>query len=281
LLKPAGSVKLFGDRRWREGLQTVDKAMKLLSHFSPADPEAGLSELARRADFDKAATRRFLVALANHGFIEQNPSNRKYRLGSAFLRFARMREATMPLSAIVQPALSGLALAVGETAHASLITGFDLATISIAIPPSAMRVHVDPSEPLPLNATASGIACLAFNDAEFVDAYFASGKLQKHTPRTAVSQKALRLLIGEARERGYARAAQSFDDEVIGTAVPLSDWSGKPFGAIAVAAVASRFNQRAERLILAKLLEAAVKITRETGGEPHANVLRAMQEALA
>ena len=258
-------------------MQTVDKAMKLLSYFSPSEPEIGLSELARLADFDKAATRRFLVSLANHGFIEQNPDNRKYRLGSAFLRFARMREATMPLGSIVQPALDRLALATGETAHASLINGDVLVTMGIADPQRATRVYVDPSQPLPLHATASGLACLAFSGNDILDTYLARGRLKKHTVRTTVAQKELRRLVAETRARGFGRAERSFEEEVIGTAVPLFDWSGRPFGAIAVAAVAARFTKEAEHLILSQVLATGVAVTRATGGEPHANVLAAFK----
>jgi len=62
-------------------VKTVDKAMHLLNRFSIEQTEIGLSELARLADLDKAATRRLLVALAKHGYIEQSADTRKYRLG--------------------------------------------------------------------------------------------------------------------------------------------------------------------------------------------------------
>ena len=170
-------------------MQTVDKAMTLLAFFSPAEPEIGLSELARLASFDKAATRRFLVALAKHGFIEQNGENRKYRLGSAFLRFARIREASLPFTSIVQPVLEKLAAETGETAHASLLAGDSLSTIGIAVPQRATRVYIDPSQPLPLHATASGLACLAFGDPQWTAAMLGKGKLPRHTARTTTSLK--------------------------------------------------------------------------------------------
>src|SRR5262245_29418752 len=113
-------------------MQTVDKAMKLLGCFSVAVPELGLSELARVAAFDKAATRRLLVALANHGFIEQDARTRRYRLGPAFLRFARILETTRPLASTVQGALEDLMRATSETAHASLLSGDRLTTIGVA-----------------------------------------------------------------------------------------------------------------------------------------------------
>jgi IclR family transcriptional regulator, acetate operon repressor len=247
-------------------MQTVDKAMALLGMFSPGLPEAGLSELARRAGYDKAATRRFLVALGNHGFIEQNGENRKYRLGPACLRIARVREATRPLASIIQPALESLAREAGETAHASLFSGGSLATIAAVEPRRPTRVSIDPAGPLPFHATASGIACLAHLAKAEADALLGSGRLKRHTGRTAISRRDLQVLVDQARARGYARADRSFEDEVIGTAAVFFDWDGRPAGAIAVAAVASRFSRAADALIGRCVMDAAAAVTRATGG---------------
>ncbi len=249
-------------------VQTVDKAMKLLGYFSPSLPEIGLSELARLAAFDKAATRRFLVALSNHGFIEQNPETRAYRLGSAFIRFARIREATRPLATIVQPLLELLATETGETAHASIATGSQLVTIGIAEPQRATRVNVDPAERLPLHATASGLAYLAFAPEGTLETFLQTQKLARHTAKTPITAKALRLLVGETRQRGYGLVEGTFEAEVSSIAAPLFDASGTAYGAVAVASVASRFSDYSKTDIATKVLAAANKISRATGGEP-------------
>ena len=256
-------------------MQTVDKAMTLLGQFGPSQPEIGLSDLGRLSGFDKAATRRFLVALAKHGFIEQNPENRKYRLGSAFLRFARIREALLPLSSIVQPILENLAVETGETAHVSILTDNAMSTIAVAEPQRATRAHVDISEPLPLYATASGLSCLAFSKQDFVDAYFSGTRMLKVTSRTVTSKKALRAMVANSFVRGFSRAEQSFEDDVIGTAAPIFDWSTHATGAIAVAAVATRFDAKLRARVDRLVIHAAIAVTEATGGPVHENVRRA------
>ena len=71
----------------------VEKALRLLTLFSEQRPELGLSELARLAGYDKATSRRLLVALQRYGLIEQSPGSRRYRLGTTVLQLARIREA--------------------------------------------------------------------------------------------------------------------------------------------------------------------------------------------
>ena len=53
---------------------------------------------------------------------------------------------------------------------------------------------------------------------------------------------------------------------MIGTAVPFFSPSGLPVGAIAVAAVASRFDDNLSQRIIAALTSAGHDITKELGG---------------
>ncbi|WP_246724090.1 helix-turn-helix domain-containing protein, partial [Rhizobium leguminosarum] len=101
-------------------MRTVDKAFSLLSFFTISTPEFGLSDLARRAELDKATTLRILVSLTKHGFVEQDASTKRYRLGTSVLRFARIREACFPIVSVLQPIVDRLALDTSETAHAAL-----------------------------------------------------------------------------------------------------------------------------------------------------------------
>lgn len=262
-------------------MQTVDKAMKLLGYFSVAEPEIGLSELARLASFDKAATRRFLVALANHGFIEQDSTTRKYRLGPAFLRLARIRETTRPLARMVQRSLDELTQATGETAHGSMFSGEYLSVIGIAEPQRPTRVSVDASQPLPLHATASGLACLAFLDENTAQQIMTGSSLPRHTDHTCVSKRELKAVLAETRKRGYGMAVRTFDDEVISIAAPIFDASGVAIGAISVASIASRFSKESERRIARSVLKAAADVSETTGGTIHPAVAAAIDRLRA
>ena len=73
-------------------MSTVVKALSLLDHFDASIPEVGLVDMARLSGLDKATARRLLVALGKKGFVEQDPVTRRYRLGAALVRLARIRE---------------------------------------------------------------------------------------------------------------------------------------------------------------------------------------------
>ncbi|WP_234430262.1 helix-turn-helix domain-containing protein, partial [Brucella melitensis] len=52
-------------------MSTIGKALTLLDVLSRLNTEAGLTEIAQACGYDKATTRRFLVDLEKHGFVEQ------------------------------------------------------------------------------------------------------------------------------------------------------------------------------------------------------------------
>ena len=54
-------------------MSTVGKALSLLDSLSQLNHEAGLTDIARLCDLDKATARRLLVELEKHGFVEQDP----------------------------------------------------------------------------------------------------------------------------------------------------------------------------------------------------------------
>ncbi|MEZ5449920.1 MAG: IclR family transcriptional regulator [Thiolinea sp.] len=219
-------------------MQTVDKAISLLNLFSVSHPEIGLSELARLAGFDKAATRRFLVALQKHQFIEQNPDTKAYRLGTGFLHLARIREASFPMDVILQQAVERLTAITGETAHAALMSNERLATSSVSFPARANRVHLEVGEILPLHATASGLVFCAFSSPELQEKRLA--ELKAYTARTETRPEYIRQKLAEFAAKGYAVSDGGFEDEVTGMAVPFFDTLQQPLGTLAVAAPGSR-----------------------------------------
>jgi len=246
----------------------VDRALVLLDFFSETLPETGLSELARLAGYDKATTRRFLISLATHGYVEQDPETKKYRLGAALLRLAHVRETTFPVTNLVLPLLNGLRDETSETAHFSLVTGNSMATMMIAESPRANRVSLEVGERLPLHCTASGIAWLAFAPEKYVQRLLAK-PLKAQTTHSETNPTRLIELIDAARQCGIAVADQSYEDEVHGIAAPVFDHNAQASGAIAVATPVSRITPETSRQIEGAVYRAALDITKALGGRPN------------
>jgi len=244
---------------------TVDKALTLLGFFTERRSAAGLSELARLSGFNKATTLRFLNSLEAKGFVEQDAATRAYHLGPAFLRFAQVRESSFPFARAVRDILHGLVEKTGETAHVSALSGGVLANIDRVESKRSNRVVLDPGEVLPFHATASGIVYLAFADPDVTDAAL-KAPLTGHTAKTITDPAAIRARVDQARADGYARAGETYEDQVVGLALPYFGPSGAVCGAVAVALPKARASDGAETLILRELRTAARKLSAACGG---------------
>lgn len=220
-------------------MSTIGKALTLLDVLSRIDNEAGLTEIAQACGYDKATTRRFLVELEKHGFVEQLPETRKYRIGAAPLRLARVREARYPFLRTALPFIRQLAERTGETVHLSEFSNGRLCSIHVEESAHAHRVIVNVGTTLQPHATASGLAFLAASADQAVEAELAA-PLEAYTEFTVVDPAILRRRLTEARARGFSISRQGRELGVISTSSPIVTPGGRPVGCVTVAAPMAR-----------------------------------------
>lgn len=246
-------------------MSTVSKAIELLNWFSAERAQIGLAEFQRLTGRDKATTYRYLCALEESGFIEQDTATRAYRIGPAVLRLAHIREVTVPRRAGVRRVLPQLAEATGELAHVSILQGNSLVSLTDHAS-TRYSARVVLSEPeLPLHATGSGLAVLAYCEPSIRDAAFK--QLKRYTEFTATNRQALDQKIQTAKDTGFGIGDEAYEEGVYGVGVPLFDSTSQVAGALAVASVATRVDDEKINTIKCELIKAARQITHSWGGE--------------
>lgn len=248
-----------------QSMKTIDKAMNLLNFFTTETPEFRLVDIARASGLDKVTAMRVLNSLVSGGLLEQHPETRKYRLGTAILRLARIRETSFPMISTLQPIVDQLSEETGESGHASLASGAGLTTIALCEPNRSTRVWIDPTQVLPFHATASGIVYLAHLPTEEATSLLARTSDRRYTDETATREE-LRRRIQEARRLGYARAIGGFEVDTAGFAAPVFDWHGKVIATMGLACVRSRFDEANDSHLIKAVVSAANAATRAFGG---------------
>lgn len=238
-------------------MKTVDKAMILLRQFSLENLEIGLNELARSTGQDKAVTRRLLLSLSKHGFIEQNPDNRKYRLGHGFLSLARLREATIPMFKATQIVTQWLSAHANETVHVGIPGERAMSTASFTLPARGNVINLRPAETYPFHSSSSGLAFLSFCSVE-TRARIMHLDRERLTPFTVIEADDLVTLMTETRARGYAFMRNTVEVGVASVAMPFFINGNDPAGTIAIA-VPDLNMDGPRREELAKLLNTAVE----------------------
>jgi IclR family acetate operon transcriptional repressor len=261
-------------------VSTVGKALALLDQVSQLEADAGLSEIARLCGFDKATARRLLVEWEKHGFIEQDAATKRYRLGPAPVRLARIREARYPLLRTAVPIIDELAEECGETVHLSSYAGGRLSTIHVAESARANRVNVKIGTILPFHATASGIAFLASSTRERIEAAL-SQPLEAFTPQTVTDPAALRRQLEATVTRGFSVCRHGLEVGVISCGASIAPPGGEPVGTVAIAAPAARIDEKAVAVLGAKAVAAARRIIAGLYGAPGGNPPQARSKSPA
>lgn len=246
-------------------MKTVDKALSVLDQFSMEKTEIGLSDLSRMAGLDKAATRRLLVALSKHGFIEQVVDSRKYRLGNGFLRLARIREATVPIVRAAQEVADWLVEEANETAHISIPGAYGMTTIAHRLPKRGNVINIVPSQVLYYHATASGLAFLAFASDETARKIL-SLKREKMTEATVTSRAELRKMTATFKDQGYSQTRNSFENDVASIGMPFFQDNTDPAGSIALALPRNDMTNTRRDELLPLLREAVARMEQALTG---------------
>lgn len=246
---------------------TITKALEILNLFSRTRPEFGLGDVVRLTGRDKATAHRYLVELTQNGFLEQNPVTRAYRLGPAILRLSAVREATYPVRAVLRPVVNALAEEVGELAHTSLLDGDMLSTVYYFDPRlHGTQVAFDAAERLPLHATSSGLAVLAFGPDGLLKRVM-DGPIGSFTDVTPTDPDRLREMIAEVRRTGSSRMSGAFDAEVKSQGAPVFGPEGHAVGAISVAIPRVRATEEKLDTVRDALFEAVRAASHSLGGQ--------------
>ena len=258
---------------------TITKALNLLNYFSENRPELGLLDFKNLTGTDKATIHRHLVELQTNGYLEQNRLTRKYRLGAAVLRLASIRERTFPARRIVSQWVERLSRELGELVHASVIQQSEMSPLCFNdFGTGGTRVFFSEAEMLPLHATASGLAALAFGDPS-LRKHVLKSPLRQFTDHTISSAEELEKQVLQARQNGFAFTEQTFEREVSSIAVPFYETAGYAYGTISIAVPTSRMNDASRSRFAQALATTSKAVSSELGGNIPEQLQKTWQRA--
>ena len=245
-------------------LQTVERALQLLELFTHDTPEWGLSDAARQLGLPKSVTFRLVETLAVHGYLSQNPDNKRYRLGLQLLALGAVVTERMDLRRAAQPHMEELAQGTGETVFLMALEGDQAAVVAKVDSASPIRVHMALGVPAPLTLGASNKVMLAFLPPERIERILAQ-PLPTMTGRGATSVQQLRQDLAGIRRSGWAYTAGEVTPDVAGLGVPILDRRGHLLGGLSLGGPASRLTPQKAARILPILRSAAQEIAKALG----------------
>lgn len=240
-------------------VQSLERGLMVIRAFGPEEPELTLSDVARRTGLTRAAARRFLLTLADLGYVRSDGKHfaltpRVLELGYAYL-------SSLSLPEIAAPHLERLAAEVHESSSVSVLDGDEIVYVGRVPTSRIMRVSINVGTRFPAYATSMGRVLLAALAQADLDAYLARVALRPLTARTLTDAGELRAELARIREQGWALVDQELEEGLRSVAAPVHGREGAVVAAVNVSAHASRASREAVRkTLLPPLLATAARI---------------------
>ncbi|MEK7310595.1 MAG: IclR family transcriptional regulator [Chloroflexota bacterium] len=246
------------------GTQAVMRAVALLKAFTDAQPELGLTELARAAGLNKTTAFRMLTALESAGLIAKNHETDAYRLGPEAISLGGRAIRANHLHLASRPELEALAQKTGETATLEVLTGGETLILDEVL--SHYFIGATPSigTRWPAHATSTGKVMLADLPEDRLEVVL-SGRLAKPTANTIASQPALRRELARVREQGYAVGDEELEMGFVAVGAPVRNHEGRVVAAISVGGPSVRLTSERIAELAPRVVQAAGRISKKMG----------------
>lgn len=219
--------------------QSLERGLAILSAFTPDRPALGISELARKLDLTRSTTHRYVATLATLGYLYQDDSTRKYRLGPRVLDLGFSMLGSMELREIAAPHLRRLTDTTGHTSNLAIRDDTDVILIDRVRGRPGRYHHLEFSlhvgSRLPSYCSATGKALLAFLPPPDLDRLLDRIELVQRGPGTLTDKKSLSAELERVRRTGIATNDEELESALRSIAAPVRSRSGQVVAAVNVA----------------------------------------------
>jgi DNA-binding IclR family transcriptional regulator len=215
--------------------QSLARGLQILQAVGTNGPEIGVRELARMLDIDKSICSRLMNTLADHGFLEQNPQTRRYRIGARAFQVGQRYTQSNPLYNVAYDELHRLS----EEEHLNVYLGIRSDQVLMYLcsiqgaQPSVFRINTGATGHL--HTTSAGKVLLAAMPDEALDKLLARMTLARLTPYSITERDRLIENLREIRAKGYAVSDEENLIGVYAVGAPIRDSSGHIRAAISAA----------------------------------------------
>jgi IclR family transcriptional regulator, pca regulon regulatory protein len=238
-------------------VQSVEKAMKVLTAFDGTKRQLSLSEIAALTGFDMSATQRFTFTLATLGYLFKDPDSRKYELSPKLVDFTYHYLISSELVSRATPYLQQLGSETEEATNLTVLDGTDIVFVLRVVSRNVFNAHVVTGTRLPAYCTAPGLAILATLQDGEVDDILSRTNLVPFTPSTVYQPQKIKERIAQIRRQGYAHTEDEYFIADISTAAAVTNAHGRGIGAVNIAVARSRWQADRDEKRFADLVVSA------------------------
>jgi IclR family transcriptional regulator, KDG regulon repressor len=216
-------------------IQSVNRALQILSLFSYRKPLLGVSEISRLLNLTKPTVHALIRTLVAQGFLHQDSYTKKYRLGLKLYELGIVLGGTLEINQKATSPAHQLAKKAQLISRVGIWDGDSMLVTLIAYP---WRTDITFSHQLGprtyAHCSAIGKAVLAFLEEQELKNYLDRTKLIQITASTITSHKDLLSELKDIRERGYSIDNEETMQGLACIGAPIFEHGGSVIGSISL-----------------------------------------------
>ena len=185
-------------------IQSVNRALRILSLFSHSQPRWGITEMAAATSLAKGTVHNLVLTLVHGGFLKQDPETRKYTLGHSIFALGTIMSGTLEINQKAESPAHRLATCTGFICRVA-IWDRDAALVTLNVTPrhdQMLSRQIGPR--VVAYCSALGRMLLAYLDPESQDRYLEDLSPVRFTPHTVVDKKKLKDCMERTILQGFA-----------------------------------------------------------------------------
>ncbi|WP_405727923.1 helix-turn-helix domain-containing protein [Streptomyces sp. NBC_00028] len=219
-------------------VRSLERGLAVIRAFDADHPELTLSEVARASELTRAAARRFLLTLADLGYVHAD--GRTFRLTPRVLELGYSYLAGFSLAQIAEPHLEQLVERTRESSSLCVLDGDEIVYVARVPARRIMTAAITVGTRFPAHVTSVGRVLLGHLPDDERELALTRADLRALTPRTIVSAELLRAELDRVRGQGYAVVDQELEEGLRSVAAPVRDRDGEVVAAVNIPVHASR-----------------------------------------
>jgi DNA-binding IclR family transcriptional regulator len=229
-------------------IASVAKALSILDLFTVRVTELSVTEISVQLGISFPTAHHLVSTLVAKGYLQQNPANRRYRLGVRCLTIGIAARESISVVGLAQPVIEELAAQVNEHVNLAVVDEDAAIYVSQVLSARTIAMFMRLGTRIPMYCTGVGKAILAHLAPDRAEQVAAIGGYLPYTATTIRDWSELKRELATIRTVGYAVDREEREEGVICVAAPVFDHARQPCAAVSVSGPSTRMLPQLEQL---------------------------------
>ncbi|MEU6641935.1 IclR family transcriptional regulator C-terminal domain-containing protein [Saccharomonospora sp. NPDC046836] len=254
------SERLPDNDRPVDYVQSLDRGLAVIRAFTPRHPSMTVTEVAERAQMNRAAARRFLLTLEYLGYVRSDGRKfslqpRVLELGYAYLSSVHPWDSASPL-------MESLSTELEENVLAGVLEGAEVVCVA-RTSRRLVTVAVYVGGRVPALASSMGRAIIAYLPENEAEQVLERAEVRTRHSREPIDIEAARQDLADIRRRGWSVMEGELEEGLLSISAPVFGPQNRIVAALNVSAHGNRLSREdADLRIAPQLLDCAKEVSR-------------------